>query len=61
MQEVQTELQGLKSHFEATKPMPTKSEKLELEVEIKNEDSAINSKGKEPVLAKYTRRHHTPN
>ena len=40
--------------------MPMKSNKPELEVEIQNENSGIQSKGKEPILAKYVRRHHTP-
>ena len=35
-------------------------EELEPEAEIQNEDNAIHSKGKETVLAKYVRRHHTP-
>ena len=61
LQEVQTKSQGPKSHFEATKPMHTESEKLELEVEIQNEDSGIQSKGKEPILAKYIKKHHAPN
>ena len=39
--------------------MPIESKKLELEVEIKIEDSRTQSKGKEPILAKYVRRHHT--
>ena len=30
----------------------------EPKVEIQNEDSGIQSKGKEPILAKYVRRHH---
>ena len=47
--------------------MPIKSEgpepqteQLESQVEIQEEDNAIHSKGKEPILAKYVRRHHTP-
>ena len=47
--------------------MPTESEgpepqteQPESQVEIQKEDNAIHSKGKEPVLAKYVRRHHTP-
>ena len=38
--------------------MPTNFEQPNPEVEIWNEDSEIQSKGKEPVLAKYVRRHH---
>ena len=30
------------------------------QVEIQEEDNEIHSKGKEPVLAKYVKRHHTP-
>ena len=41
--------------------MPTKFEQPKPEVEIQNEDNAIHSKVKEPVLAKYVRRHHAPN
>ena len=68
LQEVQTESQGHKSHSKATELVHTKSEGVEpqikgpkLEVEIQNEDNAIPSKVKEPVLAKYVRRHHAPN
>ena len=61
LQEVQTKSQGLESHFEAIKPMPTNFEKPKPEVEIQNEDSGIQSKGKELILAKYVRRHHAPN
>ena len=60
MQEVQTKSQGLESHSEVIEPMPANYEQPELEVEIWNEDSGIQSKGKEPVLAKYVRRHHAP-
>ena len=67
LQEVQTKSQGSKSHFEATELMPTEFEgpkpqtdHPESQVEIQEEDNAINSKGKEPILAKYVRRHHTP-
>ena len=47
--------------------MPTESEgpkpetkPPESQVEIQEEDNAVHSKGKELVLAKYVRRHHTP-
>ena len=60
LQEVQTKSQGPESHSKATEPMPTKSEKLEPKVEIWNEDNGIQSKGKEPILTKYIRRHHAP-
>ena len=40
--------------------MHTKSEGPEPKVKIPNEDSAIHSKDKEPILAKYVRRHHAP-
>ena len=45
--------------------MPIKFEEPELQtdqpksqVEIQEEENAINSKGKEPILTKYVRRHH---
>ena len=41
--------------------MPTKFEQLEPEVEVQEDDNAIHSSGKEPILAKYVRRHHAPN
>ena len=47
--------------------MPTKSKGVEpqtkqpeSQVEIQEEENAIHSKGKELVLSKYVRRHHTP-
>lgn len=40
--------------------MPTKSEQPEPVVKNQNKDSRIHSKGKEPLLAKYFRRHHAP-
>ena len=64
---MQTESQGLESHFEATKLMPTESERPEpqteqpeSQVKIQKEDNAIHSNCKEHVLAKYVRRHHAP-
>ena len=41
--------------------MPTEFEWPKPKVEIQNKDNAIHSKGKEPVLAKYVKRHHAPN
>ena len=38
--------------------MPTESEQLEPKVEIQENDNEIHSRGKEPILAKYVRRHH---
>ena len=46
-----TKSKGSEPHIEGTKP----------EDEIQNEDSEIHSKVKEPILAKYVRRHHAPN
>ena len=46
LQEVQTESQGSESHSEATEPMPTKFQKPEPKIEIQNEDSGIQSRGK---------------
>ena len=60
MHEVQTESLGLESQPEATKPMPTKPKQLEPEVEIQEDDNTIHSRGKEPILANYVRRHHAP-
>ena len=39
--------------------MPTKSEQLEPEVEVQENDNEIHSRGKEPILEKYVRRHHS--
>ena len=61
LQEVQTKSQGPESQPEATESMPTESEQPEPEVEVQEDDNAIHSRGKEPVLAKYVRRHHAPN
>ena len=38
--------------------MPIESEQLEPKVEVQEDENAIHSRGKEPVLAKYGRRHH---
>ena len=55
------------SHSEATKLISTKfegpesqTEQPRSQVKIQEEDNAIHSKGKEPILARYVRRHHTP-
>ena len=47
--------QVLVTQFEATEP-----KQPEPKVEVQEDKNAIHSKGKEPVLAKYVRRHHTP-
>ena len=64
LKEVQTESQGLESQTEATKSIATESaatkpEQLEQGVEPQEDNNASHSKSKEPVLAKYVRRHHT--
>ena len=38
--------------------MPTDFDQLEHEVEVEEDDNAIHSRGKEPVLVKYVKRHH---
>ena len=40
--------------------MPTESKQSEPEVEVQEDVSAIHSRDKEPVLAKYVKRHHAP-
>ena len=69
LEEVQIELHSEEpeSHSEATNLVQTNSGGLKpqtegpkLEVEIHNEESGIHSKPKEPVLARYVRRHHAP-
>ena len=59
---VSTELQEPDSQTEATESqtIATEPELLEQEVELQEYNSAIHSKGKEPMLAKYVRRHHKP-
>ena len=44
--------------IESKGPQP-QTDHTKSQVEIKEEDNAIHSKGKEPVLAKYVTRHHT--
>ena len=68
LQEVQIESQGPEPHLEPTELVQTKFkgpepqiEGPELEVEVQNGDSEIHPKPKEPVLARYVRRHHAPN
>ena len=39
--------------------MPTKFEKPKPKVESQENDNAIHSRGKEPVLAKYVKKYHT--
>ena len=38
--------------------MPTESEQPKPKIEVEEDDKEIHSRGKEPVLAKYVRRHH---
>ena len=59
LQEVQIESQGPESQSKAIEPMPTESKQPEPKVEIQENDNAIHSRGKEPILAKYVRRQHT--
>ena len=66
LQIVQTESQGPELQTEATKSITTESiatelKQLEPEVETQEDNNASHSKGKEPMLAKYVRRHHTLN
>ena len=60
MQEVQTESQGPEPQPKATKSIATEPKLLEPEVEAQEYNNVIHSKGKEPMLAKYVKRHHTP-
>ena len=46
-------------HIKSKGPKP-QIEGWKPKVEIQNEDSTIHSRIKEPVLAKYVRRHHAP-
>ena len=55
LQEVQTKSQGPESQSEATE-----LEQPKPKVEIQEKENTIHSKSKIPVLAKYVRRHHTP-
>ena len=64
LQEVQTKSQGPKSQGPESQPKATESLATELEqpkpkVEVQEDENAIHSRGKELVLAKYVRRHHT--
>ena len=52
---------GAKSQTEATKSIATEPKQLEPETEPQEDNNASHSKGKEPMLAKYVRRHHRPN
>ena len=54
------ELQTKATELIATESIATKPEKPEPEVEPQEDNNASHSKGNEPVLAKYVRRHHTP-
>ena len=58
-EEVQTKSQEPKAHIEATKSETIATYPKPLEQEIED-NSTKHSKGKEPMLAKYVRRHHTP-
>ena len=40
--------------------MPTKFEQPEPKLEVQEDDNVIHSRGKEPILAKYVKRHHAP-
>ena len=60
LQEVQTKSQGPESHSKTTEPMPTESKQQKPKVEVQEDENAIHSRGKEPVLAKYFKRHHAP-
>ena len=53
---VQTKLQN-----KATKSIAIELEQPKPKVEPQEDNNASHSKGKEPMLAKYVRRHHTPN
>ena len=69
LQEVQTELQQPELHSDATEkvftksegpePISTEPEQPEPKVEVQKDNNEIHSKGKEPVFAKYVRRHHS--
>ena len=63
-QEVLTELMEPELLSDATKKVLTESEEPEQEqpepeIEVQRDNNEIHSKGKEPVLAKYVRRHHS--
>ena len=57
---VQTESQGPKLQIEATESIATEPKQPEPKVEPQEDNNASHSKGKEPMLAKYVRRHHAP-
>ena len=69
LQEVQTELHVLKLHSDTTEqvstesegpePVATELEQQEPKVEVQEDNNEIHSKGKEPILSKYVRRHHS--
>ena len=69
LQEVQTELHSditeqvsteqVSTESEESEPISTEPEQPEPEVEMQEDDNANHSRGKEPVLAKYVRRHHS--
>ena len=63
-QEVQTELQSDATETVSTEPaepesVSTEPDQPEPEIEVQENDNANHSRSKEPVLAKYVRRHHS--
>ena len=60
LQEVQTKSQGPELQTKATESIAIEPEQLEPKVEPQEANNTSHSKGKKPMLAKYVRRHHTP-
>ena len=50
----------MSTESESTEPASTKPEQPEHEIEEQTDINETHSRGKEPVLAKYVRRHHGP-